>query len=145
MAGRAFPIPDNVEQDIFKTRVAVVAVRAPAVAVQVNFHVAGTRRSVADLDDGAAKIRAAFGAGEPGMEHADGFPVRCLQLVAPQPLMPPDGLEQPLGGPFSFIAQDAGDATPGAPAGIKIFGRCKHRKLAFAPVPRQSQDRCANI
>ena len=51
-----------------------MAVRVPAVAAQINFHVAGARRFAADLDDRAAKIRPALGAGETGMQHADGFP-----------------------------------------------------------------------
>ena len=69
-----------------------MAVRVPAAAAQINFHVAGVRRFAADLDDGAAKIRPAFGAGKTGMKHTDSFPVRSFQPVAPQPLMPPDGL-----------------------------------------------------
>jgi hypothetical protein len=39
-----------------------VAVGAPAADAQVNFHVTGTRRSAADLNDRAAKIRPAFDA-----------------------------------------------------------------------------------
>jgi hypothetical protein len=55
-------IPNDVKQDIFKIWVAVVAVGAPAADAQVNFHVTGTRRSAADLNDRAAKIRPAFDA-----------------------------------------------------------------------------------
>ena len=80
-----------------------MAVRVPAVAAQINFHVAGTRRFAAGLDDRAAKIRPAFGAGEAGMQHADGLAVRSFQLVAPEPLMTPDGLEQALGGKAVFV------------------------------------------
>ena len=74
-------LPDDVQDDIFETRIAVVAVRVPAVAAQVNFHVAGARRFTAYLDDGAAKIRPALDAGETGMKHTDDLPVQSFQLV----------------------------------------------------------------
>ena len=99
-----------------------MAVRMPAVAAQINFHVAGARRFAADLDDGAAKIRPAFGAGETGMQHADIFPIRSFQLVAPEPLMPPDGLKQPLGGEAVFVAQHVRGAALVAPDGVEVFG-----------------------
>ena len=90
------------QHHVFEILIVVVAVRAPAAGAQVNLHVAGTRRVAADLDDRAAKIRPAFDADETGMKHADGFAVGGFQLVAPQPLVLPDGLEQPLGRqPFS--------------------------------------------
>ena len=130
--------PDDVQDDIFEIRIAVVAVRVPAVAAQINFHVAGARRFAADLDDRAAKIRPALGAGKTGMQHADGFPVRSFQLVAPQPLMPPDGLEQPLGGKAVFVVQNIRGAALVAPDGVKIsriHGRVfESESLAFAPV-----------
>jgi hypothetical protein len=56
------------------------------------------------------------------MQHADGLPLRGFQLVAPQPLMPPDGLEQTLGGKAVFIAQNVRGAALAAPDGVKIFG-----------------------
>jgi hypothetical protein len=99
------------------------------VAAQINFHVAGARRFAANLDYGAAKIRPAFGADETGMQHADSFPIRSFQLVAPQPLMPPDGLEQTLGGKAVFVAQNVRVTALFAPAGIKIFGGRIHQEL----------------
>ena len=75
-------LPDDVQDDILEIRIAVMAVRMPAVAAQINFHVAGARRFTADLDDGAAKIRPALDAGETGMKHADDLPVQSFQLVA---------------------------------------------------------------
>ncbi len=111
-----------------------MAVRVPAVAAQINFHVAGARRFATDLDDRAAKIRPAFGAGETGMQHADGFPVQSFQLVAPQPLMPPDGLEQALGGKAVFVLQNIRGAALVAPDGVKIFGGRVQSKLLLLPL-----------
>jgi hypothetical protein len=110
-----------VQDDVFEIRIAVVAVRVPAVAVQINFHVAGARRFAADLDDRAAKIRPTLGADETGMQHADSFPVRGFQLVTPQPLMPPDSLEQTFGREPVFIAQNVRGAALVAPDGVKTF------------------------
>ena len=109
-----------------------MAVRVPAGGVQINFHVAGTRRFVAELQNRAAKIRPAFDAGEAGMKNADGFPSGGLELVAPQPLMLPDGLKQAFGRQTdSRRAKHAGGANCGTPGGVKIFRRGKHFRNCF--------------
>lgn len=56
------------------------------------------------------------------MQHADGLPVRSFQFVAPQTLVPPDGLEQALGGNAVIVAQHVRGAAPVAPDGVKILG-----------------------
>jgi hypothetical protein len=132
--GRRSGVPDHVQDDIFEIRIAVVAVRVPAVAAQINFHVAGARRFAADLDDGAAKVRPALHADETGMQDADGFPVRSFQPVAPQPLMPPDSLEQTLVGKAVFVMQNVCGAALVAPGSVKIFsGRVHPKKLLLRP------------
>jgi hypothetical protein len=118
-----------VQDDISEIRIAVVAVRVPALAAQINFHVAGARRFAAHLDDGAAKIRPAFGAGKTGMKHADDFPVQGFQPVAPQSLVPPDGLEQTLGGETILVAQRVCGTALVAPEGVKIFVERVQSKL----------------
>src|SRR5208283_3413639 len=83
-------VPNDVQNDIAKIGVAVVAVRMPAARTQIHLHVAGTRRVVADSNDRAAKVRSAFGAGEAGMENADGPLVGSHELIAAQALVLPD-------------------------------------------------------
>jgi hypothetical protein len=115
-----------VKQDIFKIRAAVVTVGAPAADAQVNFHVTGTRRGVADLNDGAAKIRPAFDARKARMQNANGFSIGGLEPVALQPLVVPDGLEQAFRRRIIFVAQDIPRAEARAPVGVKIFRRWRH-------------------
>ena len=98
-------VPNDVQQDIFEPGIAVVAVGAPAAGAQVNFHVAGTRRGVADLNDRAAKIRPAFDADKTGMQNPDGSAIGGLEPVALQPLVAPDGLEQAFRRRIIFVAQ----------------------------------------
>jgi hypothetical protein len=119
-------IPNDVKQDIFKIRVAVVTVRAPAANAQVDFHVTGTRRGVADLNDRAAKIRPAFDARKARMQNANGFSIGGLEPVALQPLVVPDGLEQAFRRRIIFVAQDIPRAEARAPVGVKIFRRRRH-------------------
>ncbi len=114
------------QQHVFKIQVAVVTVGAPASGAQVNFHVAGTRRGGADLDDRAAKIRPAFNADKTGMQNADGPAIGGLEPVALQPLVAPDGLEQAFRRRIIFVAQDIPRAKARAPAGVKIFRRRRH-------------------
>jgi hypothetical protein len=119
-------VPNDVKQDIFKIRVAVVTVGAPAANAQVNFHVTGTRRGVADLNDRAAKIRPAFDADKTGMQNANGFSIGGLEPVTLQPLVAPDGLEQAFRRRIIFVAQDIPRTKARAPVGVKIFRRRKH-------------------
>ena len=119
-------VPNDVQQDIFKIRVAVVTVGAPAADAQVNFHVTGTRRGVADLNDRAAKIRPAFDTDKTGMQNTNGFSIGGLEPVALQPLMVPDGLEQAFRRWLIFVTQDIPRAKTLAPVGVKIFRRRRH-------------------
>ena len=114
------------QQDILKRGVAVVTVGAPAAGAQVNFHIAGTRRGVADLNDRAAKIRPAFDADKTGMQNADGSAIGGLELVALQPLVAPDGLEQAFRRRRIFVAQDLRQAEARAPVGVKIVSGRRH-------------------
>jgi hypothetical protein len=117
---RGVLIPNDVQQDIFEIRIAVVAVDTPAVRPQINFHVAGARGIIADLQDRAAKVRAAFEIGKAGMKYADAFSVRRFQFSPAQPLVLPDGLHEPFSGK-RFVAQSIAAAGLCAPSGIKIF------------------------
>ena len=73
-----FAFPNNMKQNILEIFIFVVAVRAPAACTQINFHVAGARTFISDLQNCVAKIRAAFEAGESGMKNADNFSVRSF-------------------------------------------------------------------
>src|SRR5450631_4441695 len=91
-------VPDVVQDHIFKVGIAVMPVRVPAGGTQINLHVAGARRLVADLNHRATKIRAAFKADKSGMKYPDNFSVGGFEPVTPQALVLPDGLEQAFGG-----------------------------------------------
>jgi hypothetical protein len=119
-------IPNDMQQHIFKIRIAVVTVGAPAANAQVNFHIAGTWRGVTDLNDRAAKIRPAFNADKTGMQNPDGSAIGRLEPVALQPLVAPDGLEQAFRRRRIFIVQDVRRAEARAPVGVKIFSWRRH-------------------
>jgi hypothetical protein len=64
------------------------------------------------------------------MKHTDSFPVWCFQLVASQPLMPPDGLKQPLGGKAVFVVHNIIGTALVAPGGVKsLNGRVQSKLL----------------
>ena len=126
-------VPNDVQQDILKRGVAVVTVGAPAAGAQVNFHVTGARRGVADLNDRAAKIRPAFDADKTGMQNPDGSAIGRLEPVALQPLVAPDGLEQAFRRRIIFVAQDIPRAATQAPVGVNIFGQREHSPLLLRP------------
>jgi hypothetical protein len=119
-------VPNDVQQDIFKSRVAVVTVGMPAAGAQVNLHIAGTRRGIANLNDRAAKIRSAFDADKTGVQNADGSAIGGLEPVALQPLVAPDGLKQAFRRRIIFIVQDLHQAEARAPVGVKIVSGRKH-------------------
>jgi hypothetical protein len=122
-----------VQQDVLKCGIAVVTVGTPAGGAQVNFHVAGTRRSVAKLNNRAAKIRPAFDADKTGMQNPDGSAIGGLKPVALQPLVAPDGLEQAFRRRIFFIVQDLPRAGARAPVGVKIFSGRRHCGLLLLP------------
>jgi len=104
-----------------------MAMRAPAIGAQIDFHITGTRRIIADLNDCILKIRPTFDADKTGMKNTDGFPIRSFEPVAAQVLMLPDGLEQALGWQLVCIMQKSCLAWKNSPGGIKIF------KMSEAP------------
>ena len=114
-------VPNDVQNDILEIGVAVVTMRMPAARTQINFHVTGTRRIVADLNDDALKIRPAFGAGKTGVKNTDGFPIRSFEPVTAQALMLPNGLEKALGRHAVCIVQKICLAGRHSPGGIKIL------------------------
>ncbi len=107
--------------------------RMPAARSQIHLHIAGTRRSVPDLNDRAAEIRSAFGAGETGMENADGLLIGGPELFAAQALVLPDGLQQAFGRRITFVAQDIHRPATQAPVSVKIFGQREHAPLLLRP------------
>jgi hypothetical protein len=113
--------------------------RMPAARAQIHLHVAGTRRTVADLNDCILKIRPAFGADKTGMKNTDGFPIRSFEPVTVEALMLPNGLEQALGWHTVCIVQKSCLAGKNSPGGIKIFKWRRHLEIAFARTTEQSQ------
>jgi hypothetical protein len=111
---------------VLKAFICVVPVRTPTGGTQVNFHVAGARGVVADLDDRATKIRAAFDADESGMKNADNFSVGGFKPVAAEPLVLPDSLEEALGRQSVLVVQNLACGGLSPPGGIEIFGWRKH-------------------
>jgi hypothetical protein len=63
------------------------------------------------------------------MKDADHPAIRSFELVASEPLVAPDGLQEALGGRLISLAQNIPRAKTGAPGGIEIFRR--RRQLAL--------------
>jgi len=96
--------------------------RPPAGGMQINFHVTGARRGIANLNERAFKIRAAFDTDKSGVKNADRAPGIGFELVALDALMLPDGLKQTLGRRTVFIVQHIGCDKLHPPHGVKIRG-----------------------
>jgi hypothetical protein len=94
--------------------------------VQINFHVTGARRGIANLNDRALKIRAAFDTDKSGMKNADGVSGVGFEPVAFDALMLPGGLKQAFGGRTAFLVQDIGRGKLRPPQGVKMMGWRKH-------------------
>jgi hypothetical protein len=122
-------VPNDVQDHLPERGIAVVAVGVPAAGLQIHFHVAGVRRGVAELDNGAAKIRAAFATQKTRMKNPHGLAVQGSQLLAEQALVLPDGLEQALGRNPAVFAQDADAAAAQPPSGIETGRIAGHLPL----------------
>jgi hypothetical protein len=98
----------------------------PAAAADVHFHVARHRRVAIELHHRTAKVRSALMAPETGMKNPDGLSVQHFQMAALQPLMLPDGLEQPLGRRSAVVVQRPGDAPLRPPLRVEIVREKEH-------------------
>jgi hypothetical protein len=117
------------EQDVLKRGIPVVTVGVPAAGAQVNLHIPGPRRGIAELNDRGPEIGSALDADKTGMQDADGLSVGCLQPVATEALMAPDGLEQAFGREIIFVAQSSPQPIGLAPVDIKIIKWLRHDGL----------------
>ena len=114
-------IPNHMQNHAGKRRIALVPVRLPVARNPVNFHVARTRRFLAELQDGPVEIGAGGAVPKAGMEHAQRLAVEGLQLPAPQPLMQPDALQEPFRGMGGIaLPQEKARLILRPPAGIEI-------------------------
>jgi hypothetical protein len=121
-------LPYDVEPDIAEVRIAIVAMSSPTAGAQIHFNVSGARSIRADLQHGPAKIRPAFQVGESRMKHPHAFPGHGFKFAAPETLVLPDCLDEPLGRE-PFIAQTVFAANTGPPLGVKIIGKSSHAPL----------------
>jgi hypothetical protein len=111
-------------------RIALVPVGLPVAGNPVNFHVAGTGRFVAELQDRAVEVGAGGPVPKAGMEDAQRLAVEGLQILAPQPLMEPDALEEAFRGLGGVaLAQEKGRFILRPPAGVEIGVGCGHAHL----------------
>ena len=112
-----------------------MAVGPPAGGTQIDFHVAGVRRPVADLNDRSAEIRAALDTDKSGMKNADNLSIGGFQLSTSQPLMLPGGLQHALGRRTVFVVQNMVRGGLPPPGGVEIFGWRKHFPNFLRPRP----------
>src|SRR5262245_54744023 len=107
------------QDDVLECRILVMPMRAPAIGAKVDLHVAGSRRPVANLNDGGAEIGSPFEIADPGMKDAEALPVQRLELRALKALMLPDGLKQSLGWRIGRIPQAQCSSLARTPFGIE--------------------------
>ena len=112
-----------------------MTVRAPPVCVKVYFNIASAWWSVAELDDGTAKIRAAFATDKSGVKYSHGLAVQGFQLLPEQSLMLPDGLEQFLRRQGFAFAQNADAAALQPPPRVKTVWIARHLALLLRRCP----------
>ncbi len=117
------------QNNFLKRRILVVAMRPPTRIPQVHLDVSRDRRRRAELDDGGAKIRPALDAPKPRMKHAQGLTVQGAQLVAPQALLLPDGLQEFLWGHGWRLVKGRDNRTSGPPFSIEVGRDGLHLEL----------------
>lgn len=95
--------------------------RAPAAGLEIDFDIASARRFVANLHHGPAKIRPRFVVCKTRMKHPHIFPVQGRELIAQEPLVLPDGLQQMFRRRgFMVFPEHRHYAAAGAPLGVEI-------------------------
>lgn len=107
------------EDDGTEVRILVVAVGVPAGGLQIDFDVAAHGCLIGELNDRAAKIGSAFDAEETGVKYPDGAPVQRAQMITPEALLLPDGLEEAFGWRLGDFVERRGEAALPPPAGVE--------------------------
>ncbi len=128
----ASAVPDHMKNDVSKSGIAVVPVRTPAAGAKIHFHIASSRSGIGKLNHRAAKIGSALDAAKARMKNAHGLAVQGSKLVAEQPLVLPDGLQQAFRRRFAVLAQDRNRAASHTPVGVKTGRDQWHPGIAFA-------------
>jgi hypothetical protein len=108
------------QQDVSKSGVAVMTVTAPAAGLQVHLDITLSRRFVAELQNRSAEIGPAFQIMEAGMKNPDRLAVQGFKLIAQNPLVFPNGLEQALGRRFGVLAQNQHQPGLDTPLRVKV-------------------------
>ena len=109
------------KDDGFEMGIPVVAMRLPAAGLHVDLDVAGHGRAIGKLQHRAAKIRAAFRASKTGMQHAEAPTIGGLQLVTPEALMLPDGLEKFFRRQDTAVTEEVDGTAAFPPGPVEIF------------------------
>jgi hypothetical protein len=85
------------QQDMAIGGVLVVAVGLPMNGQEIDFDIAGRGRVIGKLEHGLAEVRTGLAVAKAGMKNAHGSAVQRQQLIAPETLMLPDGVEEAFG------------------------------------------------
>jgi hypothetical protein len=96
----------------------IMPVRPPAGRPQIHFDITGLDRTITNLNHRAPEIWTAFDTVKTRMKHTYGLAVQCSELIAQQPLMLPDRLQQSFGRRIHILAQERPDAAAHTPLGI---------------------------
>jgi len=121
-------VPDDVQQHVAEIGIAMVAVGAPAGGAQIDFDISGAWGLGADLQDRAAKIRAAFQIGEARVKNAHILSRERFEFGAAQALVLPNGLDEPFGRE-PLVAEAIFGEGAGPPLGVKIIGKLNQATL----------------
>lgn len=110
-------------------------VSAPIAHLKINFDIPADRRSVANSHHGTTKIRSRFPIPKTWMEHPDGTTIRGLELISPNSLVVPDGLNETLGWNIARgFPEFRRPQTRGSPLGVAIGNKQAHWPLLFRPL-----------
>ena len=137
--GQFCAAPDYVQNNILERGIAIMSVRTPTGRSKIDFHIAGLRIRVADLDHGTLEIRTTFAAEKSRMQNSDGTSIGHSEFVPQQTLMLPDRLQQAFRRDFVVFVKEQGRAIVQPPLRVEIVWNWKHLAAFFAGWLGQSQ------
>ena len=114
------------QRHVSEIGIGVVVVRVPVAALEIDLHIAAARGFTAKLQDCPAKIGARFAIPEARMQDLDGRAIEGAQLIAPYPLMKPDGLQQALRRRLAFFTQRQPQPVAAPPLGVLVGMKLDH-------------------
>lgn len=119
------------KNDSVEVGVSIMPMRTPSRRMKIDFDVASLGRLFSEQNDGITKIRPRTTVPEAWMQYSEAPAIGCLEVLAVQPLVKPNGLQKPFWWCVAVFPQAGHQAAVKATLRVSIDLEHEHLALLF--------------